>query len=56
MKLPLEVLGDIEGFGTFGASLGGIVGSFIDARGVATAFGGQLGALWAIVMHLVRAG
>lgn len=54
MKLPLHVVDDIAGFGTLGAGLGGIAGSFLDAPGVAMAFGAQLGALWAIVMHIIR--
>jgi uncharacterized membrane protein len=54
VKFPLNVLDDMAGFGTLGASLGGLIGSLTSEPGILMLVGGQLGALCAIMIHLIR--
>lgn len=53
LGLPAGLIDDMAGFGTLGAGLGGLIGSFADLPGLGMAIGGQLGLLFTIMKSLI---
>ena len=54
LRLPAHLLDEMVGFATLGACLGGVAGSFTETPAIFMVFGAQFGALWTIVLHMIR--
>lgn len=52
--LTPEIIDDLVAYSILTASLGGLIGGYFGIPGISMLVGGQVGALLAIVVHLVR--